>query len=102
VIINVTHIDQVYVMQEALSSSRSQAARDVASAIDANSDRWPGTGRNQRRVAFSISVSDRHATAIEKMLRRFAESCDERLHWRSVEVAKQLADELLDGNGCTV
>jgi hypothetical protein len=101
VIINVTHIDQVYVMQEALSPSRSQAARDVVSLIDANSDKWPGTGRNQRRVAFSISVSDRHATAIEKMLRRFAESCD-KSYWRSIEVAKQLADGLLDRNGCTV
>jgi hypothetical protein len=100
VIINVTHIDQVYVIQEALSPSRSKAARDVVSLIDANSDRWPGTGRNQRRVAFSIQVSDRNAKTIERMLRRFAESCDEKLHWRSVEVAEQLASELLDRNGC--
>lgn len=88
--ISITHIDQVYVLQESLEKSRSKAAKRVLDQIDRNRSRWPSTGRWRTSPAFTIDATEKEAESVTVGLRRFIERCDRSRHWRAIEVARQL------------
>jgi len=86
--IKISHIDQVYVLQEALEGSRSKTARDVLSQIEARRSSWPKTNRWLTRAAFSVVVDD--GNAVVRSLRKFIAKCDPVLNWRAVDAAVAL------------
>lgn len=88
--INITHIDQVYVLQESLAASRSRAASEVLADIARNSRSWPKTGRWLSRPAFRVNATGRRGGVIRRCVERFIRQCDCRKHWRSVSVAEQI------------
>jgi hypothetical protein len=87
-ILTITHIDQVYVLQESLESSRSKASKSVLSKIDSIHSSWPRSGRAAASV---LPIDDSsELPVVVRSLRKFIAKCDPVTHWRAVEVAERL------------